>query len=192
MCSKEETVRSDSTKGIGTSRGRTAEKCSGCNSGERRAIRSGKEGEDARRRNTKTATHPSSQHPGGGTGGSKASRPATLGRAWPCQEASPIEGGIFKPISGRVQERRPSAATAPAETSHREAQQRRSAADSTAVNYVPYEAAKKEKTPVPGEGTRRRRPTPCPSVQVEEQEAARPADQPRSGESVALPGKVLI
>ncbi|KAJ1140852.1 hypothetical protein NDU88_007190 [Pleurodeles waltl] len=68
---------------------------------------------------------------------------------------------------------------------HREAKQGRSAADTTVANDVPYEAATKEKTPGPGGGTRRRWPNPRPSIQMEEQEVARPADRPRSGESVA-------
>ncbi|KAJ1150725.1 hypothetical protein NDU88_003514 [Pleurodeles waltl] len=91
---------------------------------------------------------------------------------------------------GAPSRRRQSAVTAPVETAHRVAKQRRSAADTALVNDVPYEVATKEKTP--GGGRRRQWPNPRPSVKVEEQEAARPADRPCSGESVALPGTVLI
>ncbi|KAJ1087103.1 hypothetical protein NDU88_000297 [Pleurodeles waltl] len=55
-----------------------------------RAVRNGNDREDSRtrRRNVKTAAQPSSQRPGGGTGGSKTSRPATLRGVWACQARS--------------------------------------------------------------------------------------------------------
>ncbi|KAJ1213339.1 hypothetical protein NDU88_000977 [Pleurodeles waltl] len=105
--------------------------------------------------------------------------------------ASPLKGGDFISLSGRIRGRRWPAATAPVEMAHCEAHQQRNVANTAAKNDVPYEMATTEKTPGPGGGTRRQRPNPRPSVQVEEQEAARPTDRPRSGESVSLPGTVL-
>ncbi|KAJ1094150.1 hypothetical protein NDU88_007230 [Pleurodeles waltl] len=74
-------------------------------------------------------------------------RPPTI------QAASPIEGGFFKPTSGRFEWERPSAATVPAEAAQRKAEQQRTAAVTAAASKVPYEATTKEKTPGPGGGT---------------------------------------
>ncbi|KAJ1164352.1 hypothetical protein NDU88_004792 [Pleurodeles waltl] len=54
---------------------------------------------------------------------------------------SSIQGGVFKPTSGRFEEERPSAATAPAEETQREAEQWRTVAVTVAASETAYEAA---------------------------------------------------
>ncbi|KAJ1151636.1 hypothetical protein NDU88_004416 [Pleurodeles waltl] len=101
--------------------------------------------------NRPTDTEPAQQYPGGTI---TSEIRALDGIQTPTNQAvSPVEGGDFKSLLGRIGGGR-RAAAAPARKTHWEAVQERRAADTAATNDVPFEMAPTEKTPGPVEGMR--------------------------------------